>query len=357
MIWLAVALLVLVLAVTVALTPNGRRRPATPPVADGQVIVRALRGPLPDVIAFVDVETTGLYERNRVVSFAAIKVITGAAPEGGSVECLYLVFDPEQDSHPKAQEVHGFDDWDLMHQEKFAARAGEIVEFLEGASLLVSHNAEFDFGFLAREFDRCGLPPLPQRKFCTMEAFRGAHPGQPGNLGNAAALAGGRRLGSRHNALEDAGLAMQVFFWLHGRSVALSLGSVIQRPANLRLAPPKPSAPPKPMPSPWANLNQTDFYAQLKVALDENNVTRAEEMLLAVIALEEFRCHASRDGVRYKPYLELAKLYYRMGCGQAEVDIVQRYLGQPMALGAGPDQMCKRLAIATRRLPKKSARR
>jgi hypothetical protein len=58
--------------------------------------------------------------------------------------------------------------------------------------------------------------------------------------------------------------------------------------------------------------------------------------------------------VRYRPYLELAKLYYKMGRVRDEVAIVRRYLAQHMAMGPGPELMSKRLVTAEKRLVKKS---
>jgi hypothetical protein len=105
---------------------------------------------IPERVIFLDVETTGLSEEDRVVSFGAIGLslapfITGTF----HAEICHLIFDPGRRSHPKAEETHGFDDWTLRHQEPFAEYAEKLREFISSANLIVAHNAEFDLSFMA----------------------------------------------------------------------------------------------------------------------------------------------------------------------------------------------------------------
>ena len=79
---------------------------------------------LPAIVAAVDVETTGLYSDDRVVTLGAWRVNT--AELGGNAlhpECLHIIADPGRKSHPRAEEVHGYSDWTLRHQQPFSEHA------------------------------------------------------------------------------------------------------------------------------------------------------------------------------------------------------------------------------------------
>lgn len=196
------------------------------------------------VLAF-DVETTGLQRCDRVVSFGGVLFDSTPGRDGAfDFTCLHLVFDPGRESHPRAEEVHGFDDWTLRHQEPFGEQAARIAALFAQADLAVAHNAGFDLGFLDREFALLGGPPIGTEVHCTMRAF-----GDGGGRGSAkldalAARMGLTRAGRRHGALEDAWLALMVYL----RSLApitpppmsLVRGVAI---ANLRPVPPRPDGP------------------------------------------------------------------------------------------------------------------
>ena len=116
-----------------------------------------LKGP-PASILFVDVETTGLHSADRIVSLGAIRLSTFEMLTGVlQFDQIHLIFDPGRKSHPKAEEVHGYDDWILRHQQPFSDYAAPLFDFISSAGLVVAHNAEFDKSFLAREFEAAGL--------------------------------------------------------------------------------------------------------------------------------------------------------------------------------------------------------
>jgi Exonuclease len=116
---------------------------------------------VPKCIAFLDVETTGLNEKDRIVTLAGLKLLdtelltTGTA----SLAYLHLIFDPGKKSHPRAEAVHGYSDWVLRHQDSFDVYAETIESFSNSADLVVAHNAEFDFGFYNREMVRAARLP------------------------------------------------------------------------------------------------------------------------------------------------------------------------------------------------------
>jgi DNA polymerase-3 subunit epsilon len=58
--------------------------------------------------------------------------------------------------------VHGLTDAFLADKPKFAEVADEIMDFLQGADVVI-HNAAFDVGFLNAELKRLRPPAVPHR--------------------------------------------------------------------------------------------------------------------------------------------------------------------------------------------------
>ncbi len=193
---------------------------------------------LPASVAFCDVESTGLGNDDRIVSFGGIGMISrGLAKGRPNLEYLYLVFDPGRANRSAAEQIHGFSDSALRLQDPFAAHAADIWRFLTSYELLVAHNAAFDVRFINREMRLSGLPALTKPIYCTMKGYRALH------LGGSAALSAVcrhiklARSGDLHDAIEDAWLAMQIYLWLHGCPLQRRLrGSLPRSPSNLRHA-------------------------------------------------------------------------------------------------------------------------
>jgi DNA polymerase III subunit epsilon len=138
---------------------------------------------LPASVAFCDVETTGVGNHDRIVSFGGIGMISRDLAKGRpDLEYLYLVFDPGTANRRAAEQIHGFSDSALRLQDPFAVHAADIWRFLTTCELLVAHNAAFDIRFIDREMTLSGLPPLNRPVYCTMKGYRAL------NLGGSAAL-------------------------------------------------------------------------------------------------------------------------------------------------------------------------
>ena len=105
----------------------------------------------------LDTETTGLSEDNgdREIELGCVELLNRKL----SGNDLHIYFNPERESHEDALKVHGLTTDFLRDKPKFAAMADEIVEYLRDAELII-HNAAFDVGFLNKELERAGLPPL-----------------------------------------------------------------------------------------------------------------------------------------------------------------------------------------------------
>lgn len=198
---------------------------------------------LPDKILFVDVETTGIGGDDRIVSMATLLLKTENL-KNGKITASYMhgIFDPTKKSHPKAELVHGYDDWTLRHQEPFSGSASAFNTFISEADLLVAHNADFDISFINREFSFSGIAPLSIPTYCTMKAYRAKGAGGSAALAAICGRLGIKRVGETHGALEDAWLAMQVYLWLHECPHYTTPFSSVQDPGpvNFREPPPRP---------------------------------------------------------------------------------------------------------------------
>lgn len=198
---------------------------------------------LADRMAFVDVETTGLYSSDRVVSLGVVELNGSALRQGRlDAELTHLIFDPGKKSHPQAEAVHGYDDWLLRHQEGFQDYAELLRPRLEKADIIVAHNASFDERFIRQEFDGAGITLNAPSFHCTMQQYRRAHQGRSG-LDAVLGRMGLSRKGSRHGALEDAWLAMCVYLWLAGIDHPGLKEEALVKPINLRDPPPHPGLP------------------------------------------------------------------------------------------------------------------
>ena len=211
-----------------------------------ETTTRIGRGPapkLPDFVVAVDVETTGVAPDDRIVSLGAIWLATASLAEGCfPVSYIHLVFDPGKKSHPKAAQIHGFDDWTLRHQEPFASYAARIREFLHAGDVIVAHNADFDLGFINRELAIAGQPPIAKPICCTIEGYRALGLNGSASLSSVCFEMGLHRKGTIHGALEDAWLALMVYLWLHGYEHCKPFSACGQHLElfNLRPAPPRP---------------------------------------------------------------------------------------------------------------------
>lgn len=105
----------------------------------------------------LDTETTGLSAENgdRIIELGCVELFNRKLTGND----LHIYFNPERESHEDALKVHGLTTDFLRDKPKFATLANDIVEYLRDAELII-HNAAFDVGFLNKELELAGLPPL-----------------------------------------------------------------------------------------------------------------------------------------------------------------------------------------------------
>ncbi|MET8884926.1 TerD family protein [Streptomyces rubiginosohelvolus] len=120
--------------------------------------------------ALVDVETSGLMaRRDRVLSVAVITI----GPDGEQTGEFSTLLDPGCDPGPV--EVHGLTAERLRGAPTFDQVAGRIGAMLQDR-VLVAHNAQFDYEFLAHEFARARMWLPVSQRLCTLALNRQVDP-------------------------------------------------------------------------------------------------------------------------------------------------------------------------------------
>lgn len=170
-----------------------------------------------------DTETTGLDPRtgDRLVEIGCIEMVNRVT----TGETFHCYFNPDRDMPAAAEAVHGLSAAFLADKPRFHEKAAEFLDFI-GDSMLVAHNAGFDFGFINMELEACGLDPVDRsRMIDTVALARVRHPGAKLSLDALCTRYGiDRSHRTLHGALLDAELLAQVYVELTGgRQIGLSL--------------------------------------------------------------------------------------------------------------------------------------
>ncbi|EER61378.1 DNA polymerase III, epsilon subunit [Acidovorax delafieldii 2AN] len=160
----------------------------------------------------LDTETTGLSAEggDRIIEIGCVELVSRKLT--GNNKHFYL--NPERDSHEDALKVHGISNEFLRDKPKFAAVADELLEYLQGAEVII-HNAAFDVGFLNKELELLGRPALHTFVDSVTDTLAMAKELYPGKRNSLDALCD--RLGvdnsgrTLHGALLDAELLADVY--------------------------------------------------------------------------------------------------------------------------------------------------
>ena len=164
---------------------------------------------------FLDTETTGLSPENgdRIVEIGCVELVNRKLTGNN----LHFYLNPERDSHEDALKVHGISNEFLKDKPKFGAIAGELLEYLQGADVLI-HNAPFDVGFINKELELQKRPPLKTYVNSVADTLAMAKDMFPGKRNSLDALCD--RLGvdnsgrTLHGALLDAELLADVYIYM-----------------------------------------------------------------------------------------------------------------------------------------------
>lgn len=173
----------------------------------------------------LDTETTGLdpAEGHRIIEIGCVEIVDRRLTQN----TYHRFLNPERDIDEGALEVHGITAEQLVDKPRFGDIAGEFLELIDGAELII-HNAAFDVGFLNHEL---GLLDGGSRRvedhaevLDTLELARKLHPGMKNSLDALCKryeVDNTRR--QLHGALLDAGLLADVYLAMTGGQTALAL--------------------------------------------------------------------------------------------------------------------------------------
>ena len=164
---------------------------------------------------FLDTETTGLSadSGDRIIEIGCIEMVNRRLTGNN----LHFYLNPERSSHPDAVRVHGLTDEFLADKPLFASIADELLDYLQGAEIII-HNAAFDVGFLNAELARLGRGKIAEHVAEITDSLLMAREMFPGKANSLDALC--KRLEvdnsnrALHGALLDAGLLAEVYIRL-----------------------------------------------------------------------------------------------------------------------------------------------
>ncbi|MFI9118820.1 TerD family protein [Streptomyces bikiniensis] len=230
--------------------------------------------------ALVDVETSGLVaRRDRVLSVAVLTF----GPDGVQNGEFSTLLNPGCDPGPV--HVHGLTAERLSGAPAFEQVAGRIGALLQDR-VMVAHDAQFDYDFLAHEFARARLHLPVSRRLCTLALNRRVEP-PAADLGLASLAAHyGVRQTRAHDALDDARVLAGVF-----RS-SLSEAARLDVPLPLVPCPPRQDPrfapnPPK-TPCPYRNPGRPapggPLVQGMKIAVTGETATSRAELVARAVA-------------------------------------------------------------------------
>ncbi len=110
-------------------------------------------------LAFIDVETTGLStDLHEIIELGAVI----ARADGDKLEVidqLDLKVKPEhiETADPQALRVNGYDEGSWLFAYNLPEAMKSFAEKTKGA-VMIAHNLTFDYGFIAKTFEKAGIP-------------------------------------------------------------------------------------------------------------------------------------------------------------------------------------------------------
>ncbi|MFK0226639.1 TerD family protein [Streptomyces sp. NPDC090303] len=230
--------------------------------------------------ALVDVETSGLIaRRDRILSIAVLTF----GPDGTQTGEYSTLLNPGCDPGPV--HVHGLTEERLSGAPTFEQVAGRVGALLRDR-VMVAHNAQFDYDFLAHEFARARLHLPVTQRLCTLALNRRVEPPSVGlSLASLAAHYGVPQTRA-HDALDDTRVLAGIF-----RS-SLAEAARLDVPLPLVPCPPRldPQFAPNPPKTPCAYRNPGPLapvgplVQGMKVAITGETATSRAELVARSVA-------------------------------------------------------------------------
>ena len=188
--------------------------------------------PFSYMYAVVDIETTGGYAGSHRITEIAI-----VQHDGTSITAEYqTLINPDRNIPSFITNLTGITNEMVSEAPRFEEVADEILGRLEG-KIFVAHNAQFDFGFLKREFEGCGIAWTPKR-LCTVRLGRKIVPGLKSYSLGILAQHLGIGIENRHRAMGDALATAKIFSSLLRRDQTGEIEKSLKRNSGEMVLPP-----------------------------------------------------------------------------------------------------------------------
>ena len=161
---------------------------------------------------FLDTETTGLEHKlgHRIIEIGCVEMRNRQL----TYQHFHRYLNPDREIDAGALAVHGISLEFLQDKPRFSEIAGEFLDFIRGAELVI-HNAPFDVGFLNAELALLDMAPIESISYGVIDSLRLAKDLHPGKKNNLDALCerydidNSRR--TLHGALLDAEILAEVY--------------------------------------------------------------------------------------------------------------------------------------------------
>jgi len=183
---------------------------------------------LAPAVAFVDLETTGTAaDDDRVTDVGIVRVENGVVSEWSTL------VNPGRSIPAAIQALTGITNAMVAHAPTFDRIADEVATRIAD-SVLVAHNARFDYGFLKHEFARLGRR-FTARVLCTVKLSRRLYPDAGPHHLDAIIERHGLAAPDRHRALGDARILWSFVQALYrertAEEIELVVGRILRTPS------------------------------------------------------------------------------------------------------------------------------
>ncbi|MFS4491489.1 exonuclease domain-containing protein [Maribacter sp. 2308TA10-17] len=177
--------------------------------------------------AVLDIETTGGKYNEEGITEIAIHKYDGHEV----VDTFISLVNPEKDIQPFVVKLTGINNKMLRTAPKFHEVAKRIVEITEG-SVLIAHNAQFDYRILRTEFRRLGYN-FERKTLCTVELSQKLLPDAESYSLGKLVRSLGIAVSDRHRANGDALATLKLFRLLLSKDLDKSIIKTVVRAETL----------------------------------------------------------------------------------------------------------------------------
>ena len=177
--------------------------------------------------AVLDIETTGGKYNEEGITEIAIHKFDGLEV----IDQFISLVNPERDIQPFVENLTGINSKMLKTAPKFHQVAKRIVEITEG-TVLVAHNAQFDYRILRTEFRRLGYN-FERKTLCTVDLSKKLIPDAESHSLGKLVRSLGIAVSDRHRANGDALATLKLFKLLLSKDIDKSIIKQVMRAENL----------------------------------------------------------------------------------------------------------------------------